>query len=508
MARRTVLLVDDPAAWRSRIPDHELVAVREYLTGTAWREARELKVVNLSRYTGYLGTGYYASLLAEARDHRVMPSARTLQDLSRPSLYGPEIDEVGRDLDRHMGRVEGAAERDRLDWWVFFGVSTMPPLQPVARILFERFRAPVLHVTARRREAGSPAWRVEAIRAVGLAGIPEDERPAFLEALAGQLGRPWRRPRERRSARYDMAILHDPEEALPPSNRAALAHFIRAARRLGIDAQLVTRGELAWLAEYDALFIRETTSVADHTYRFSRRAAAAGLVVMDDPDSIVRCTNKIYLAELLERKRIPGPRSLVVDREDLEEAGEVLGFPLILKIPDGSFSRGVFKVQDRVELAARGREMFERSQLLLAQAYTFTPFDWRIGVLAGEPLFACRYHMSPGHWQILDHGRPGDPGEGDTDTLAVEAVPAPVVETAVRAARAVGDGLYGVDLKETEDQVLVIEVNDNPNLDAGVEDGVLGPALYERIMAEFLRRLEARTARRGGTGDSPAGSQA
>jgi len=40
--------------------------------------------------------------------------------------------------------------------------------------------------------------------------------------------------------------------------------------------------------------------------------------------------------------------------------------------------------------------------------------------------------------------------------------------------------------------LVVIEVNDNPNIDAGVEDKVLGQQLYERIMEEFLRRMEAR----------------
>ena len=45
-----------------------------------------------------------------------------------------------------------------------------------------------------------------------------------------------------------------------------------------------------------------------------------------------------------------------------------------------------------------------------------------------------------------------------------------------------GNGLYGVDLKQSGDQVVVIEVNDNPNVDAGVEDLWLGEDLYRQIM--------------------------
>jgi hypothetical protein len=36
-------------------------------------------------------------------------------------------------------------------------------------------------------------------------------------------------------------------------------------------------------------------------------------------------------------------------------------------------------------------------------------------------------------------------------------------------------------------------VNDNPNVETGVEDGVLGFELYRSIMNEFLRRLDKRT---------------
>ena len=41
-----------------------------------------------------------------------------------------------------------------------------------------------------------------------------------------------------------------------------------------------------------------------------------------------------------------------------------------------------------------------------------------------------------------------------------------------------------------KDRALIIEVNDNPSIDAGVEDAYLGEDLYRRIMSEFLRRLE------------------
>jgi glutathione synthase/RimK-type ligase-like ATP-grasp enzyme len=49
-----------------------------------------------------------------------------------------------------------------------------------------------------------------------------------------------------------------------------------------------------------------------------------------------------------------------------------------------------------------------------------------------------------------------------------------------------------VDLKQVGEKVYVIEVNDNPNVDAGFEDRVLKDELYERFMRVMMRRVERR----------------
>ncbi|MEJ2699394.1 MAG: RimK family alpha-L-glutamate ligase, partial [Desulfuromonadales bacterium] len=73
--------------------------------------------------------------------------------------------------------------------------------------------------------------------------------------------------------------------------------------------------------------------------------------------------------------------------------------------------------------------------------------------------------------------------------------PTQVVRTALRAAGLIGDGLYGVDLKQVGKSLYVIEVNDNPNIDSGTEDAVLKDELYLRVMRVLLRRLERRKER-------------
>jgi glutathione synthase/RimK-type ligase-like ATP-grasp enzyme len=167
-----------------------------------------------------------------------------------------------------------------------------------------------------------------------------------------------------------------------------------------------------------------------------------------------------------------------------------LGLPCILKQPDSSFSQGVMKVETESELQEKMKKLLARSELVIAQQFLPTDFDWRIGVLDKQPLYACRYFMAKGHWQIIDYGKAGKIREGSADTIPIEDVPKPVRDTALKAANLIGDGLYGVDLKQIGKKVYVIEVNDNPNIDAGMEDQVLKDQLYKTIMQSFIRRIE------------------
>ncbi|MGQ3057938.1 MAG: ATP-grasp domain-containing protein [Nevskia sp.] len=156
----------------------------------------------------------------------------------------------------------------------------------------------------------------------------------------------------------------------------------------------------------------------------------------------------------------------------------------------------MIKVDNAAAFKRETREFLERSDLIVAQAFEPTEYDWRVGVLDGQPLYACRYFMAKAHWQVVKRDAKGAKSEGDHETLAVEHVPKAVLNVAVQAARAVGDGLYGVDLKQFGNVVKVIEVNDNPNIDWGVEDLVLKEAIYRRIMAYFVKKLDAQTRMR------------
>jgi glutathione synthase/RimK-type ligase-like ATP-grasp enzyme len=214
-------------------------------------------------------------------------------------------------------------------------------------------------------------------------------------------------------------------------------------------------------------------------------------VVIDDPESILKCSNKVYLAELLNRHKIPTPYTLIVHRDNLEAVPEEIGLPCILKQPDSSFSQGVIKVDDVKSLEEAVDRLLERSEFVIAQEYMPTPYDWRIGILDRQVLFVCKYHMAGNHWQIVKRSYDGKPSFGKVDTIPLETAPKDVVQMALKAANLIGDGLYGVDMKVIHRKPYVIEVNENPNIDAGVEDLMLGDSLYDRIMQVIYKRIEA-----------------
>ncbi len=214
---------------------------------------------------------------------------------------------------------------------------TSRPLQDLARQVFEAFPCPLLLVEFRRDRAG---WHIGGLKLGSIHKLHEQQEDQFANALDGFSRRVWLKPGRREKYRFDLAILHDPKEAFPPSDAKALKNFVRVGKHLGLDVELIEKKDYARLGEFDALFIRETTAIDHHTYRFAKKAESEGLVVMDDPRSILRCTNKVYLADLLRAHKLDMPATEILYKDNpgqLEDLGERLGFPLVLKIPDAPF---------------------------------------------------------------------------------------------------------------------------------------------------------------------------
>lgn len=484
---RLLIVVESEQDWTPYFPSEQVITFDDYLQRPLTK-ANRTRVINLCRKFGYLSKGYYCSLLAEARGHSVIPTVKTLNDLRDRGSFSVIEDNLHNQADKFLKKLANR-EATKFDFWIFFGESTVPELQKLGRELFDQQPCPIMRAEL-SWEAGG--WRVSSLKVTALQGLKEPEQEAFATALDHFSAQLWRKQKTHKISRYEMAILVDPDEKLPPSDNKALKKFARVGQKMGINVDFIGRKDIRKLPEYDMLFIRETTNINHYTFQFACRAEAEGLAVMDDPQSIIRCTNKVYLADLFNNRKIDTPKTRMISnlsKPILDSVAEELGFPIILKIPDGSFSRGMVKVEKREELDGAVKDLLQKSALLLAQEFMYTDFDWRVGVLNGKPLYACKYFMAGGHWQIYDHDNVKDPS-GGYQTMPTYEVPKKVINTAIKAAGLIGKGLYGVDLKQSGDRVVVIEVNDNPSLDAGVEDEFIGDELYHLILQEFINRVQ------------------
>lgn len=481
-----IIVVGDAADWPLALPGVRIVAARAYLTEAAYGSDRVLQVCNLCKSTRYQSLGYYVSLQAEARGHNPLPRVSALSDLQSQEHIGL----VTAGLDKLIAKSLAPIKSDEFTLSIYFGRNVAARYDNLCRRIFDLFQAPLLRVIFVRRHS---EWQVKSVKAISAADIPSQHHEFLVTAARQYFAGPNPRPRKQRVSRFDLAILHDRDNALPASNDRAIAKFEKAAAEFGIGVEIVGRTDLGRLGCFDGLFIRDNTFLNHYTYRFSRRAAAERLVVIDDPGSILRCNNKVYLAELLPRYGIATPKTLLVHRGNVSRIIPTLGLPCVLKQPDSSMSLGVVKAESEDELQLHVASLLKKSELIVAQEYLPTEFDWRVGILDRRPLFACKYYMVPGHWQIIRHASAQTPyADGATVAVPLDEVPPQVIRIALKSANLIGDGFYGVDIKQVGRRYCVIEVNDNPNVDAGNEDGDLKDVLYQTVMGVFAQRMAAR----------------
>jgi glutathione synthase/RimK-type ligase-like ATP-grasp enzyme len=478
-----LLVVNSEEDFNVVIPGVEIVTAKTYLSDQRFAKLKSAKVFNLCRSYKYQTTGYYVSLLAAARGHKAIPDITTVQDTKTHSIIRVKSDELEELIQKTLINVSDS--EFKLD--VYFGRHFEKEYENLSYQLFQQFQAPLLRAQFLKHNNKWHLHNVDLLPSSDINTIHLEQVHGFAKDFFTTKRFITKKPAQ---YRYELAILVNPQEAEPPSDEGAIKKFIKAAESLGIGAWTITKEEYSHLPEYDALFIRETTNVNHHTYRFARRAMVEGMVVMDDPESILKCSNKVYLAELLEHNNIRTPKTLIVNKDNTSQVKASFQYPIILKQPDSAFSQGVKKVKDDAELEETLKRMLDKSDLIIAQEFLPTPFDWRIGVIDNQVLYACKYYMAGGHWQIINGTKDGHGRYGNVETFDLKDVPPYVLQTALKASNLIGNGLYGVDVKELDGKTYVIEVNDNPNLDSGIEDKILKNDLYLNIMKVFLKRLE------------------
>ncbi len=476
-----LIIVEKPETWKFSLEDVDVITPDQYISDETYQSVKNLKVLNLCKSYQYQSEGYYVSLLAEARGHKVLPGVSTIQDLRFPSILRDD----SLDFDALIQTTFKNEPYDRIEFNIYFGSTKSENLNKLASQLFQLVQAPSLRAVFSKKNK----WVLTSLKPISINEVPEMDRPLLASALEKYFLR--RRDYKHDRKKYDLAILVNPEDPNPPSDDRALKRFYKAALEAGFNTEFITKNDFDQLIQYDALFIRETTNVNHHTFRFAKKAASLGLAVIDDPTSILKCTNKVYLHELLNTNKILTPKSFVITEDNCEQLPVKMQFPFILKQPDGAFSKGVFKINNLEEFKKVRDSMFEKSDLLIAQEFLPTPFDWRVGIIDGQVIYVCKYFMASKHWQIVNWSANKEASrDGEVESIAVDQAPSGLLRTALKATSLIGKGLYGVDMKEVDGRFYVIEINDNPNIDAGIEDKILKDKLYSIVMEVFLNKIK------------------
>jgi len=268
------------------------------------------------------------------------------------------------------------------------------------------------------------------------------------------------------------------------SERQALSKFKSTAESLGHTFDFIFKDDISKIDKYNALFIRATTDPSNSAYVISRLAQLAGLKVIDDPHSIRTCSNKAILHDLFIKNNIPSPKSLLFtgdySKESMDNIFVTLGTPVILKTPYTRFSSHVEKAYDEREFIEISKCFLRKSKVLIVQEYIQSEFDWRVGILQNKVLYLCKYCIPEGGWKVKSKIN-GKNVWGATIAVPRENISPELEKICIDLSRCVGDGLYGLDIKETNNGYKVIEINDNPSLYNGYEDTANGD-IYEKII--------------------------
>ena len=477
------IVVNQPEKWSFSVENTTVISSQDYLTNPEYALLKKARIFNLSKDYSYQSKGYYVSLLAEARGHLPIPTVKNIVDLKALKLVRIVSDEFDDVIQQSLKNIKS----QEFTLSIYFGQNVAQKYKELSALFYKHFQVPFLRVKFNH----TIKWNVQSIRAISESEIPLEHLES-IQRFANQYfsKKRYDTPKLTKSD-FDLAILVHPNDPAPPSNPKALKKFIDVAEKMNIYAEIIEPKDLSRLSSFDALFIRQSTEVNNEAYAFARKAQQEGIAIIDYPDAILKCCNKVYMAEALNNAHINTPKTIIVHKDNKNQVIAQVGLPCVLKAPDSTFSFGVKKAKTEAEFNTLVSNMLKESDLIIAQEYCPSDYDWRIGIIDDKPFFACKYYMAKGHCQIYNwNAKKKDDQDGNADCLPIEKVPKKVLDMALKSAKLMGKGLYGIDIKVINNKPMVIEINDNPNIDFGVEDLYYGDAVYIEILTALKKRLE------------------
>ena len=210
----------------------------------------------------------------------------------------------------------------------------------------------------------------------------------------------------------------------------------------------------------DSIIVRDIGAGAFEQVSFKfdlLKILAEEIPVINTPEAIRNAANKYYSLHLLRKSGLPVPKTVVtcdvdVAMDVLDDWGEIVIKPIF-----GYKGIGITRYQSDPELSIRNRDsiekiLFERGVLYLQE---FIPMNRDIrAYVVGETVAGSIYRYAEAGW-ITNLSQSGRPERCVIDPSQEEA--------SIRAAEAVGATFAGVDIAETEDGFVILEVNGTPS---------------------------------------------
>ena len=258
----TIIVVNNPDEWKFDIPGIAAVSASDYLTEPGFSNAKGIRVYNLCRSYRYQSYGYYVSLLAAARGHKPKPSVTTINDMKTPSVIRVVSDDVDRLIQKKLAHIQ----HEKFTLSIYFGKNVAKHYDPLCSKLYQMFEAPFLRAYF-VKSGGS--WHLQNISPIAVSDIPTEHYDFISETAQKYFAGRGLATLKPTRYRFDLAILYNPEDPSSPSDKRAIELFSRAAETLRISTEIISKDNYSRIPEFDALFIRETTSVNHHTYKFA-----------------------------------------------------------------------------------------------------------------------------------------------------------------------------------------------------------------------------------------------
>lgn len=234
---------------------------------------------------------------------------------------------------------------------------------------------------------------------------------------------------------------------------------------------------------FDAVIPRIGASIAFYGTAVVRQFEMMGVRALNSSDAILRARDKLRSLQLLARERIGLPTTVFGDNpDDTADLLAMLGSPPhVIKLNEGAQGQGVLLAEKRsaaqgVIEAFRGLYANFLVQEFIAEA---GGADLRCFVVGGKIVASMQRQAPEGEFRANLHRG----GRATAVTLSADEK-----RTALKAARAIGLDVAGVDLLRSQRGPLVLEVNASPGLE-GIE-----AATGVDVAASIIRHIEAGAA--------------